>query len=72
MNIKDKRRGNVKSKYTCVQGMRRINGKIDWVVNMKGITKSPFKTEREAAIAVDKILIKKGKEPVNILIRSKK
>jgi hypothetical protein len=27
------------------------------------------KTEREEAIAADKLLIKKGKEPVNILVR---
>lgn len=37
-------------------------------VMIKGVTKrAHFKTEREAAIYVDTILIKAGKKPVNIL-----
>jgi hypothetical protein len=43
-----------------------------WYVNMKGVSRSKFKTEREAAIAVDKLLIGRGKEPVNILTRAKR
>ena len=58
------------SKYRYVQGLvDRKTGKITWVVHMKGIGRNGFNTEREAAIAADKILISKGKEPVNILVR---
>jgi len=58
------------SKYRYVQGLvdKRTN-RVRWVVHMKGIGRNGFDTEREAAIAADKILIEKGKEPVNILVR---
>jgi hypothetical protein len=36
---------------------------------MLGVGKDSFDTERLAAIAVDKLLISKGKEPINILKR---
>ena len=42
-----------------------------WYVNMKGVGRNKFDTEREAAIAVDKLLIGRGKEPVNVLTRAK-
>ena len=62
-----------KSKYRYVQGLvNRKTERIRWVVRMQGIGRSGFDTEREAAIAADKILIQRGKEPVNILIRKKK
>ena len=34
---------------------------------MRGVGRNNFATEREAALAVDKYLISKGKQPVNIL-----
>ena len=55
------------SKYKHVQGYTSKSGKVYWVVAMKGVSKAHLKTEREAAIAVDKILINRGKLPVNIL-----
>ena len=58
------------SKYRYVQGLvDRKTGRVRWVVHMHGIGRNGFDTEREAAIAADKILIAKGKEPVNILVR---
>ncbi len=44
------------------------HGNYMFQANCKGRTKV-LKTEREAAIMVDKILITAGKEPVNILVR---
>lgn len=63
---------NIKSDYFGVSGMTSSgtkNNEIRWVVNMAGVSRDSFKTEREAAIAVDKILISKGKEPRKILKR---
>ncbi len=58
------------SKYRYVQGLvDRKSERVRWVVNMRGIGRNGFDTEREAAKAADKILIAKGKEPVNILVR---
>lgn len=58
------------SKYRYVQGLvDKRTDKVNWVVRMTGIGRNGFDTEREAAIAADKILISKGKEPVNILVR---
>ena len=57
-----------KSQYKCVQ-ILEANDKTYYVVNIKGYGRNSFETEREAAIAVDKIKIKQGKEPVNILKR---
>jgi hypothetical protein len=45
------------------------DGKEHWHVQMNGIGRDKFPTERDAAIAVDKLLISKGKEPINILKR---
>lgn len=56
------------SEYKYVANMKQ-NGKDGWCVNMAGISKSTFNTERQAAIAVDKIMIRNGKDPVNILVR---
>lgn len=57
-----------KSKYKYVQNLNK-DGKDYWTVNIKGVSKPKFETEKDAAIAVDKYLISKGKEPVNILVR---
>jgi len=60
----------VKSKYRCVRGISKVGSEVvKWCVNIKGVGRNGFDTEREAAIAVDKYLIKKGKNPVNILTK---
>jgi hypothetical protein len=46
-----------------------VNDNVYWRVNITGVSKIGYKTEREAALVVDKYLISKGKEPVNILVR---
>lgn len=62
------KRIHVKSKYKCVRGIKNMyHDKIYWTVHIKGVGSNGFNTEREAAIAVDKYFIKKGKPPVNIL-----
>ena len=59
------------SKYKYVSNIE-VDGDILWrgvfFKNGKGNGKS-FKTEREAAIYVDKKLIENEKEPINILVR---
>ena len=46
------------------------NGKIKYRgTNVKGMNTRNYNTEREAAIAVDKILLNKGYDAVNILVR---
>jgi len=57
-----------KSKYKYVSLEWDSNGKERWIMSIYG-NRKPFDTERQAAIAVDKKLIEKGKEPVNILVR---
>tara|TARA_B100000780_G_scaffold237173_1_gene178173 strand:- start:5663 stop:5875 length:213 start_codon:yes stop_codon:yes gene_type:complete len=61
----------VKSMYKHVASVRNNNIQ-SWYININGVSKSKFDTERKAAIAVDKLLIGRGKEPVNILTRLKK
>ncbi len=56
------------SKYKYVQNLKK-DGNDVWCINMEGVSKAKFDTERQAAIAIDKLLISKGKEPVNILVR---
>ncbi len=56
------------SKYKYVKYLE-VNDKGYWALNYPGVSKISYPTEREAAIAIDKYLIKKGKEPVNILVR---
>lgn len=65
----------IKSQYKYVQGVRSrcrshgSTGDISWMVTLPNVGRDVFETERLAAIAVDKILIKRGKEPINILKR---
>jgi hypothetical protein len=59
---------SITSKYRYVE-IVEVSDKTYYRVSMKGVSKDSFKTEREAAIAADKILIARGKEPVNILKR---
>jgi hypothetical protein len=64
-----------KSKYKYVVFLRstvKSEGLGYYTINIRGVTKKLYKTEREAAVAVDKYLIGKGKEPVNILVRREK
>lgn len=56
------------SKYKYVNKMTGPKGIVRWRANACGTSKW-FKTEREAAVAVDKILLIKGKKPVNILVK---
>lgn len=53
------------SKYI---GVSQHSKSIGWVCNYRG-QKSYFNEERDAALAYDKMRIKDGKEPVNILKR---
>jgi hypothetical protein len=46
-------------------------GVVKWRVNIAGVGRANLASERECAIAVDKIKISQGKEPVNILKRVK-
>ena len=62
------RETHIPSKFLNVCGVLR-NGKTHFIITIKGFSRTAFKTEREAAIAVDKILIQQGKKPVNILIK---
>ena len=57
-----------KSKYKYVI-KELINGGVLWKMTVKGHCQKRYKTEREAAIAADKIMIAQGREPVNILVR---
>ena len=54
------------SKYKYVN-IEPNNGRVYYRIGVPNYSKKRFNTEREAAIAVDKILIEQGKEPVNIL-----
>ena len=58
-----------KSKYKFVQ-IEHHNGITYYVRSaMCGCGQKRYKSEREAALSADKILIEQGKEPVNILVR---
>ena len=57
-----------KSKYKYV--IKELqNDLIRWKMTIKGYSQKRYKTEREAAIAADKIMIAQGREPINILVR---
>lgn len=56
------------SKYRYVAKFIGQKGIIRWRANVLNTVKF-FKTEREAALAVDKMLLIKGKDPVNILVK---
>ena len=57
-----------KSIYKYVKKLM-VNDEVYWSLNIKGCSQTCYKTEREAGLAVDKYLISKGIEPVNILKR---
>lgn len=56
------------SKYKYVSGQLK-DGKRYWNLQMPGYCQKRYETEREAAIAIDMILIAQKLEPVNILKR---
>lgn len=55
-----------KTKYKYVQAQFR-NGKWVFVITFPGVTHKHYTILKKAAIAVDVLLIKKGKKPINIL-----
>lgn len=57
------------SKYQFVRKFKDPNGDFHWGFKFTNSTFVECETEREAALRVDKALIGKGKEPVNILKR---
>ena len=59
---------SIVSKYKGVQGITG-SGNTYWSARICSTEKRWYKTEREAAKAVDLILIENGREPVNILVR---
>ena len=66
MAIKQIKRSGSKYKYVCYY---TVNDYEYWSITIKGVVKKTYKSELEAAKAVDLILIRQGKEPVNILKR---
>ena len=58
-----------KSKYKYVDKMTKNDKVYFRRLGMFGKGHKCYSTEREAALAADKLLIEKGKEPVNILVR---
>lgn len=55
-----------KSQYKYVTSVI-MEGRQRWFIHVSGATKKQYDDERVAALAVDKILIQRGKPPVNIL-----
>jgi hypothetical protein len=60
---------NKSKKYKFVAEYIGERGKSIWKTDPKSSTF--YETEREAAVAVDKRLIYKGKEPINVLVKKK-
>ena len=58
-----------KSKYKYVQQIAPTTDKNYWMITLPNVCRKTYDTEREAAIAVDKYLIGKGKDPINVLVR---
>ena len=58
-----------KSKYKYVQQCASTTDKNYWMITLPNVCRKTYDTEREAALTVDKWLISKGKESVNILVR---
>lgn len=64
---------HVKSKYKHVRGwIKDHEGGVHWCVSIKGVSARGYETERLAAIAADKYLISKGRDPVNVLVPKSK
>ena len=54
--------------YKYVQKQTQ-NGIVKYCITYPKTTRKRYDTEKEAGIAIDKILISLGKEPVNVLIK---
>ena len=66
----------MKSKYKHVyyrkhnNNLKELNKKWTGQKSVRGVVKQKwFKTEREAAVYIDKLLISEGLEPVNIFVK---
>lgn len=58
------------SNYKYIIKMHNIiTKKIFYATNMKGLSWSCYDTAKEAALVVDKYLISKGKQPINVLVK---
>jgi hypothetical protein len=57
------------SQYKYVLKYIDPNGDVHWAFKFSNTTAVEVESEREAALRVDKALIGRGKEPVNILKR---
>ena len=67
--MKDRaRQGADSSNYKNVQKVIHKDGTVRWEAKLPRTAKI-FDTEREAALCIDKNLISRDKEPVNILKR---
>lgn len=53
-------------KYKYVSKFKTENGRIRWGCSING---KRFAEERECALYVDKLLLERGKSPVNILVK---
>ncbi len=62
------RQGAASSKYKNVQKIIHKDGHVRWEAKLPNTAKV-FDTERDAALCIDKNLISRHKEPVNILKR---
>ena len=60
-----------KSIYKYVIQIMKVDGTYAYQMSVLGVCRI-FETEKEAALFVDKVLILKGKKPVNILKRISK
>lgn len=59
--------GKSKYKYVCNE---KVDGYEYWSITLPKVQRKRYSTELEAAKAVDLILIRQGKEPVNVLKRA--
>lgn len=57
--------------YKNVYSYSTFNNTIEFNGKILGLSKCGFLTERDAALWVDKTLIRNGKQPINILILKK-
>lgn len=55
-----------KYKYTTQTGMGK---RRHWTTSLPGMSRKTYKSEKDAAVAVDMFLIKNSLEPINVLKR---
>jgi len=56
----------MQSIYKYIHGIE-YNNKTSWCITYPKVAKGHFKTEKLAAMALDKYLISKNKQPINVL-----